>query len=103
VKLWTFTEDPLAVKQLRARLTTKGNGGARPVRKVTHVREAKGRSSGCHIKGRRYPGERTPNSTSTASRSLHPRAKKKKKEQLPWPTDDDEYYPTPDLIGLTAV
>jgi 16S rRNA processing protein RimM len=87
VKLWTFTEDPLAVKHYGP-LTTKD--GARQF-EVTHVREAKDHLVAT-IKGvaTREDAERLNGIELYIAR-----------EKLP-ETDDDEYYHA-DLIGLTAV
>ena len=87
VKLWTFTEDPFAVKEYGP-LTTKD--GARQF-EVTHVREAKDHLVAT-LKGiaTREDAERLNGLELYIAR-----------EKLP-ETDDDEYYHA-DLIGLAAV
>jgi 16S rRNA processing protein RimM len=87
VKLWTFTEDPLAVKRYGP-LQTKD--GARQF-EVTHVREAKGHLVAT-LKGiaTREEAERLNGLELYVAR-----------EKLP-ATDEDEYYHA-DLIGLAAV
>ena len=87
VKLWTFTEDPFAVKHYGP-LTTKD--GARQF-EVTHVREAKDHLVAT-LKGiaTREDAERLNGIELYIAR-----------EKLP-ETDDDEYYHA-DLIGLAAV
>ena len=87
VKLWTFTEDPLAVKTYGP-LTTKD--GARQF-EVTDAREARGHLVAT-LKGiaTREEAERL-----NGVELYVPR------EKLP-ATDDDEYYHA-DLIGLAAV
>lgn len=87
VKLWTFTEDPLAVK-LYGPLMTKD--GARQF-ELTHVREAKDHLVAT-LKGvaTREEAERLNGIELYVAR-----------EKLP-ATDEDEYYHA-DLIGLTAV
>src|SRR6185437_9514668 len=87
VKLWTFTEDPLAVKHYGP-LTTKD--GARHF-EVTHAREAKGHLV-VTLKGvaTREDAERLNGIELYVAR-----------EKLPV-TDPDEYYHA-DLIGLAAV
>ena len=87
VKLWTFTEDPLAVKRYGP-LTTKD--GARQF-EVTHVREAKDHLVAT-IKGvaTREDAERLNGIELYVAR-----------EKLP-DTGDDEYYHA-DLIGLVAL
>lgn len=87
VKLWTFTEDPLAVKQYGP-LTTKD--GARQF-EVTHVREAKDHLVAT-LKGiaTREDAERLNGVELYIARDRLPE------------TDDDEYYHA-DLIGLAAV
>jgi 16S rRNA processing protein RimM len=87
VKLWTFTEDPLAVLQYGA-LATKD--GARSF-EVANAREAKGHLVAT-LKGiaTREDAERLNGIELYVAR-----------EKLP-ATDDDEYYHA-DLIGLTAV
>jgi 16S rRNA processing protein RimM len=87
VKLWTFTEDPLAVKDYGPLLT---KDGARQF-EVTHVREAKDHLVAT-IKGvaSREDAERLNGIELYIAR-----------EKLP-ETDDDEYYHA-DLIGLAAV
>ena len=87
VKLWTFTEDPLAVKAYGP-LVTKD--GARQF-EVTHAREAKGHLVAT-LKGiaTREDAERLNGLELYIAR-----------EKLP-ATDEDEYYHA-DLIGLAAV
>ena len=87
VKLWTFTEDPLAVKAYGP-LATKD--GARQF-EVTHAREAKGHLVAT-LKGiaTREDAERLNGVELYIAR-----------EKLP-DTDEDEYYHA-DLIGLAAV
>jgi len=87
VKLWTFTEDPLAVKRYGP-LTTKD--GARQF-EVTHAREAKDHLVAT-LKGiaTREDAERLNGLELYIAR-----------EKLP-DTDDGEYYHA-DLIGLAAV
>jgi 16S rRNA processing protein RimM len=87
VKLWTFTEDPLAVKQYGP-LATKD--GARQF-EVTHAREAKGHLVAT-LKGiaTREEAERLNGIELYIAR-----------EKLP-DTDENEYYHA-DLIGLAAV
>jgi 16S rRNA processing protein RimM len=87
VKLWTFTEDPLAVK-LYGPLATKD--GARQF-EVTHAREAKGHLVAT-LKGiaTREDAERLNGLELYIAR-----------EKLP-ATDEDEYYHA-DLVGLAAV
>jgi 16S rRNA processing protein RimM len=87
VKLWTFTDDPLAVKSYGP-LTTKD--GARQF-EVTQAREAKDHLVAT-LKGitTREEAERLNGIELYVAR-----------EQLP-ATDDDEYYHA-DLIGLAAV
>ena len=87
VKLWTFTEDPFAVKDYGP-LTTKD--GARQF-EVTHVREAKDHLVAT-LKGiaTREDAERLNGIELYIAR-----------EKLP-ETDEDEYYHA-DLIGLAAV
>ncbi len=87
VKLWTFTEDPLAVTRYGP-LTTKD--GARQF-EVTHAREAKDHLVAT-LKGiaTREDAERLNGIELYIAR-----------EKLP-ATDDDEYYHA-DLIGLAAV
>ncbi len=87
VKLWTFTEDPLAVKTYGP-LVTKD--GARQF-ELTHVREAKGHLVAT-LKGiaTREDAERLNGVELYVAR-----------EKLP-ATDEDEYYHA-DLIGLAAV
>jgi 16S rRNA processing protein RimM len=86
VKLWTFTEDPLAVKAYGPLLT---KDGARQF-EVTHAREAKGHLVAT-LKGiaTREEAERLNGVELYIAR-----------EKLP-ATDDDEYYHA-DLIGLAA-
>ena len=87
VKLWTFTEDPLAVQRYGP-LTTKD--GARQF-EVTHAREARDHLVAT-LKGvtTRDEAERLNGLELYVAR-----------EKLP-ATDDDEYYHA-DLIGLAAV
>jgi len=87
VKLWTFTEDPLAVQRY-GQLMTKD--GARQF-EVTHVREAKGHLVAT-LKGiaTREEAERLNGVELYVAR-----------EKLP-ATSEDEYYHA-DLIGLAAV
>ena len=87
VKLWTFTEDPLAVQRYGP-LSTKD--GARQF-EVTHAREAKDHLVAT-LKGiaTREDAERLNGLELYVAR-----------EKLP-ATDDDEYYHA-DLIGLAAV
>src|SRR4051794_35842210 len=87
VKLWTFTEDPLAVKRYGPLLT---RDGARQF-EVTHAREAKGHLIAT-LKGiaTREEAERLNGLELYIAR-----------EKLP-ETDEDEYYHA-DLIGLNAV
>jgi 16S rRNA processing protein RimM len=87
VKLWTFTDDPLAVKRYGP-LATKD--GARQF-EVTHAREAKGHLVAT-LKGiaTREEAERLNGVELYIAR-----------EKLP-ATDDDEYYHA-DLIGLAAI
>ena len=87
VKLWTFTEDPLAVKHYGPLMT---KDGARQF-EVTQVREAKDHLVAT-LKGiaTREDAERLNGIELYVAR-----------EKLP-ATDDDEYYHA-DLIGLAAV
>jgi 16S rRNA processing protein RimM len=87
VKLWTFTEDPLAVKAYGPLLT---RDGARRF-EVTHVREAKGHLVAT-LKGiaTREDAERLNGIELYIAR-----------EKLP-ATSEDEYYHA-DLIGLNAI
>ena len=87
VKLWTFTEDPLAVKRYGPLLT---KDGARQF-EVTHAREAKGHLVAT-LKGiaTREDAERLNGVELYIAR-----------DQLP-ETDEGEYYHA-DLIGLAAV
>ena len=87
VKLWTFTEDPLAVTRY-GQLMTKD--GARQF-EVTHLREAKGHLV-ARLKGiaTRQEAERLNGVELYVAR-----------EKLP-ATSEDEYYHA-DLIGLAAV
>ena len=87
VKLWTFTEDPLAVKTYGP-LTTKD--GARQF-EVTHAREAKD-----HLVAS-FRGV----TTREEAEKLNGIELYIAREKLP-ATDDDEYYHA-DLIGLAAV
>src|ERR1700722_4228326 len=87
VKLWTFTEDPLAVRHYGP-LSTKD--GARQF-EVTHAREAKDHLVAT-LKGvaTREDAERLNGIELYIARDKPPA------------TDEDEYYPA-DLIGLAAV
>src|SRR4030088_22037 len=87
VKLWTFTEDPLAVTRYGPLMT---KDGARQI-EVTHAREAKDHLVAT-LKGvaTREDAERLNGVGLYIAR-----------KKLP-PTDDDEYYHA-DLIGLAAV
>jgi 16S rRNA processing protein RimM len=87
VKLWTFTEDPLAVKRYGPLLT---KDGARQF-EVTHAREAKGHLVAT-LKGiaTREEAERLNGVELYIAR-----------EKLP-AIDNDEYYHA-DLIGLAAI
>ncbi|MFG3597015.1 ribosome maturation factor RimM [Bradyrhizobium sp. RDI18] len=87
VKLWTFTEDPLAVKQYGPLMT---KDGARQF-EVTHVREAKDHLVAT-LKGiaTREDAERLNGLELYVARDKLPE------------TDEGEYYHT-DLIGLAAV
>ncbi len=87
VKLWTFTEDPLAVKHYGPLLT---KDGARQF-EVTHVREAKD-----HLVAT-FKGV----STRDEAERLNGLELYVPRERLP-ETDDDEYYHA-DLVGLAAV
>jgi 16S rRNA processing protein RimM len=87
VKLWTFTEDPLAVKSYGP-LVTKD--GARQF-EVTHAREAKGHLVAT-LKGI---------ATREEAEQLNGLELYVAREKLP-ATDEDEYYHA-DLIGLAAV
>jgi 16S rRNA processing protein RimM len=87
VKLWTFTEDPLAVKAYGP-LATKD--GARQF-EVTHAREAKGHLVAT-LKGI---------ATREEAEQLNGIELYVAREKLP-ATDEDEYYHA-DLIGLAAV
>jgi 16S rRNA processing protein RimM len=87
VKLWTFTEDPLAVKRYGPLVTKDGTRQF----EVTHVREARGHLVAT-LKGiaTREEAERLNGLELYVAR-----------ERLP-PTSEDEYYHA-DLIGLAAV
>jgi 16S rRNA processing protein RimM len=87
VKLWTFTEDPLAVKHYGPLMT---KDGARQF-EVTHVREAKDHLVAT-LKGiaTREDAERLNGLELYVARDKLPE------------TDEDEYYHA-DLIGLAAV
>jgi 16S rRNA processing protein RimM len=87
VKLWTFTEDPLAVKRYGPLLT---KDGARQF-EVTHAREAKGHLVAM-LKGV---------STREEAERLNGIELYIAREKLP-ATSEDEYYHA-DLIGLAAV
>ena len=87
VKLWTFTEDPLAVRDYGPLMT---KDGARQF-EVTHAREAKD-----HLVAT-FKGVATREDAERLNGiELYIR-----RDQLP-ATDDDEYYHA-DLIGLAAV
>jgi 16S rRNA processing protein RimM len=87
VKLWTFTEDPLAVKRYGPLVTKDGERQF----EVTHAREAKGHLVAT-LKGvaTREEAERLNGVELYVAR-----------EKLP-DTNENEYYHA-DLIGLTAV
>jgi 16S rRNA processing protein RimM len=87
VKLWTFTEDPLAVKHYGPLMTKDGTRQF----EVTHAREAKGHLVAT-LKGiaTRDEAERLNGLELYVAR-----------DKLP-ATDEDEYYHA-DLIGLAAV
>src|SRR6267154_2939166 len=87
VKLWTFTEDPLAVKRYGPLMT---KDGARQF-EVTHAREAKG-----HL-----VATLKDVATRDEAERLNGIELYIARERLP-ATDDDEYYHA-DLIGLAAV
>ena len=87
VKLWTFTEDPLAVKDYGPLFT---KDGARQF-EVAHVREAKD-----HLVAT-FKGV----STRDEAERLNGIELYVPRERLP-ETDDDEYYHA-DLVGLAAV
>jgi 16S rRNA processing protein RimM len=87
VKLWTFTEDPLAVKRYGPLLT---KDGARQF-EVTHAREAKGHLVAT-LKGI---------ATREAAEKLNGIELYIARDKLP-ATDEGEYYHA-DLIGLAAV
>jgi 16S rRNA processing protein RimM len=87
VKLWTFTEDPLAVQRYGPLMT---KDGARQF-EVTHARAAKGHLVAT-LKGI---------ATREAAERLNGVELYVAREKLP-DTDDDEYYHA-DLIGLAAV
>jgi 16S rRNA processing protein RimM len=87
VKLWTFTEDPLAVKHYGPLMT---KDGARQF-EVTHAREAKGHLVAT-LKGI---------ATREEAERLNGLELYVPREKLP-ATDDDEYYHA-DLVGLAAV
>jgi 16S rRNA processing protein RimM len=87
VKLWTFTEDPLAVKRYGPLLT---KDGARQF-EVTHAREAKGHLVAT-LKGI---------ATREAAEKLNGIELYIARDKLPAP-DEGEYYHA-DLIGLAAV
>ena len=87
VKLWTFTEDPLAVKRYGPLLT---KDGARQF-EVTHAREAKGHLVAT-LKGI---------ATREAAEKLNGIELYVARDKLP-ATDEGEYYHA-DLIGLAAV
>ncbi|NOJ50547.1 ribosome maturation factor RimM [Bradyrhizobium archetypum] len=87
VKLWTFTEDPLAVKHYGPLMT---KDGARQF-EVTHVREAKDHLV-VTLKGI---------ATRDDAERLNGLELYVPRDRLP-ETDDDEYYHA-DLIGLAAV
>ena len=87
VKLWTFTEDPLAVRDYGPLMT---KDGARQF-EVTHLREAKDHLVAT-LKGV---------STRDDAERLNGLELYVPRDRLP-ETDDDEYYHA-DLIGLAAV
>jgi 16S rRNA processing protein RimM len=87
VKLWTFTEDPLAVKDYGPLMT---KDGARQF-EVTHVREAKDHLVAT-LKGV---------TTREDAQRLNGLELYVPRDRLP-ETDEDEYYHA-DLIGLAAV
>src|SRR5258708_4185552 len=87
VKLWTFTEEPLAVKRYGP-LVTKDR--ARPL-EVTDAREARG-----HL-----VATRKGIATREEAERLNGVELYVPREKLP-ATDDDEYYHA-DLIGLAAI
>src|SRR3981189_1854124 len=87
VKLWTFTEDPLAVKRYGPLMA---KDGARQF-EVTHAREAKDHLV-ANFKGI---------ATREEAEKLNGLELYVAREKLP-ATDDDEYYHA-DLIGLAAV
>jgi 16S rRNA processing protein RimM len=87
VKLWTFTEDPLAVKHYGPLMTKDGTRQF----EVAHVREAKD-----HLVAT-FKGV----ATRDEAERLNGLELYVPRERLP-ETDDDEYYHT-DLIGLAAV
>ena len=87
VKLWTFTEDPLAVRDYGPLMT---KDGARQF-EVTHVREAKDHLVAT-LKGV---------TTRDDAERLNGLELYVPRDRLP-ATDDDEYYHA-DLIGLAAV
>jgi 16S rRNA processing protein RimM len=87
IKLWTFTEDPLAIQRYGPLMT---KDGARQF-EVTHAREAKGHLVAT-LKGvaTREDAERLNGIELYVAR-----------EQLPAPAEDEYYHA--DLIGLAAV
>ncbi len=87
VKLWTFTEDPLAVKHYGPLMTKDGTRQF----EVTHVREAKDHLVAT-LKGV---------ATRDEAERLNGLELYVPRDRLP-ETDDDEYYHA-DLIGLAAV
>jgi 16S rRNA processing protein RimM len=87
VKLWTFTEDPLAVKRYGPLMT---KDGARQF-ELTHVRQAKD-----HLVAT-FKGI----ATREEAEKLNGLELYVARDKLPT-TDEDEYYHA-DLIGLTAV
>jgi 16S rRNA processing protein RimM len=87
VKLWTFTEDPLAVQRYGPLMTKDGTRQF----EVTHVREAKDHLVAT-LKGV---------ATRDEAQRLNGLELYVPREKLP-DTDDDEYYHA-DLIGLAAV
>jgi 16S rRNA processing protein RimM len=87
VKLWTFTEDPLAVQRYGPLMTKDGTRQF----EVTHVREAKDHLVAT-LKGV---------ATRDEAERLNGLELYVPREKLP-DTDDDEYYHA-DLIGLAAV
>jgi len=87
IKLWTFTEDPLAIQRYGPLMTKDGSRQF----EVTHAREAKGHLVAT-LKGvaTREDAERLNGIELYIAR-----------EQLPAPAEDEYYHA--DLIGLAAV